>query len=252
MQARLASFSPDKLQFDATLSELDSPQSLVLVFAGFDDVTTSSALTSLRSAFPTSLIVGCSAAGEIVGSEVHDGVLAIAIAKFEKTSLRLAWSDIASHEGSYGAGLQVGEQLSDPDLAGVLVLSCVNLIDGAALSRGVNHALPGVAITGGLAGSGDDFDAWVAIDDKAEGGCVAGVGFYGSDVRIGHGSYGGWDAFGPQRLITKSSGSEMFELDHQPALPLFKEYLGSLAAGLPQTGLRFPLAIRQCRLTRRP
>jgi hypothetical protein len=35
-----------------------------------------------------------------------------------------------------------------------------------------------------------------------------------------------------------------FELDGRPALQLYKEYLGDRAAGLPATGLLFPLALR--------
>src|SRR5262249_44228980 len=36
----------------------------------------------------------------------------------------------------------------------------------------------------------------------------------------------------------------LFELDGAPALELYKKYLGDRAAGLPATGLLFPLAIR--------
>src|SRR6185503_21340088 len=66
----------------------------------------------------------------------------------------------------------------------------------------------------------------------------------GEHVRIGHGSKGGWDVFGPERLVTRSKGNVLFELDGKPALALYKEYLGERAAGLPATALLFPLAIR--------
>jgi hypothetical protein len=73
---------------------------------------------------------------------------------------------------------------------------------------------------------------------------VVAVGFYGERVRIGHGSRGGWDIFGPERRVTASDGNVLRELDGRPALDLYKEYLGELAAGLPATALRFPLALR--------
>jgi hypothetical protein len=44
-------------------------------------------------------------------------------------------------------------------------------------------------------------------------------------------------------LITKSSGNVLFELDGQPALTLYKRYLGERAIGLPATGLLFPLSL---------
>jgi hypothetical protein len=70
------------------------------------------------------------------------------------------------------------------------------------------------------------------------------VGFYGDHVHLGHGSKGGWDIFGPERRVTKSSGNILYELDGRPALQLYKEYLGERAAGLPATGLLFPLSLR--------
>jgi hypothetical protein len=73
---------------------------------------------------------------------------------------------------------------------------------------------------------------------------VTAVGFYGDRIRIGHGSKGGWDRFGPERRVTKSQGNVLFELDGRPALQLYKEYLGDRASGLPATGLLFPLALR--------
>ena len=72
---------------------------------------------------------------------------------------------------------------------------------------------------------------------------VTAVGFYGDAVQIGHGSAGGWDPFGPRRLVTRSKGNILYELDGKPALELYKQYLGERAEGLPATGLLFPLAL---------
>jgi hypothetical protein len=74
---------------------------------------------------------------------------------------------------------------------------------------------------------------------------VAAVGFYGKAIRIGHGSAGGWDEFGPRRHITKSRGNVLLELDGEPALDLYERYLGEEdIKGLPGTALLFPLRIR--------
>ena len=70
------------------------------------------------------------------------------------------------------------------------------------------------------------------------------VGFYGDRLRIGYGSLGGWDPFGPDRLVTRSEGNVLYELDGSSALDLYKTYLGSHAANLPASGLLFPLSLR--------
>jgi hypothetical protein len=54
---------------------------------------------------------------------------------------------------------------------------------------------------------------------------------------------GGWDPFGPDRLVTRSSGNVLYELDGRSALDLYKRYLGDKARDLPSSGLLFPLRI---------
>ena len=54
----------------------------------------------------------------------------------------------------------------------------------------------------------------------------------------------GWDPFGPERLITRSEGNVLYELDGKSALDLYKRYLGEHSQELPASGLRFPLSLR--------
>ena len=63
-------------------------------------------------------------------------------------------------------------------------------------------------------------------------------------VTFGYGCAGGWDPFGPQRIVTRSNGHQLFELDGEPVLDLYRRYLGEEAANLPASGLRFPLCLR--------
>jgi hypothetical protein len=70
------------------------------------------------------------------------------------------------------------------------------------------------------------------------------VGFYGNRLRVGCGSLGGWDPFGPERLITRSLGNVLYELDGRSALALYRQYLGDYAVQLPASALLFPLSLR--------
>jgi hypothetical protein len=73
---------------------------------------------------------------------------------------------------------------------------------------------------------------------------VAAIGFYGDSINVSYGSVGGWDAFGPERVISKSENNILYELDGKPALKLYKDYLGDEAKDLPRSALYFPLNIR--------
>ena len=129
----------------------------------------------------------------------------------------------------------------------IFVLSDGLAVNGTELLNGIRAAAsPGLVVTGGLAGDGSRFErTWVIASGKIVSGVVVGVGLYGDAVHVSHGSRGGWDSFGPERLVTKAVGNVLYELDGEPALALYKTYLGERASGLPATALLFPLALRQ-------
>src|SRR4029077_7650035 len=133
------------------------------------------------------------------------------------------------------------------DLAGIFVLSDGLNVNGSELVAGMTSVVgASVSVTGGLAGDGAVFkETLVGADCEPRKQTVAAVGFYGPSIRIGHGSAGGWDEFGPRRRITHSTGNVLYELDGEPALDLYERYLGEDdARGLPGTALLFPLLIR--------
>jgi len=231
----------------AQFPDLDSPNTLVLVFGSPSYVEDPGPLDELRRAYPRSHVLGCSTAGEIFGDSVNDDSLSVAVMKLESGSIRAEQRDVPGAEESFAVGAKLAADLLGDDLRGVFVLSDGLKVNGSELVRGLSSALPtGVALTGGLAGDGSRFGStWIARGDKPASGVVAAVGLYGSSVKIGHGSNGGWDHFGPSRRVTRSKGNVLYELDGRPALALYKEYLGERASGLPATGLLFPLALRQ-------
>lgn len=234
------SFSP------ASLSMLDSEETLVLLFGAPDLIDTPHRIREVVDACPRSHVMGCSTAGEIHGCEISDDSMAVAALRFDNTPICTAQAAVPSPKDSYAAGRAIGTHLKQPSLRGVLVLSDGLNVNGSELVKALNDTLgETVVITGGLAGDGTHFKrTWVLKNRMPRSGYVTAVGFYGDHVRLGHGSKGGWDKFGPERLVTKSTGNILYELDGRPALQLYKEYLGDRATGLPATGLLFPLAIR--------
>ena len=232
--------------WSAPFPDLDSPQTLVLVFGAPEYRDDPAPFRELRAAFPNSHLIGCSTAGEVFGRQIRDRSLSVAAAKFEGTRLACASAPVASAADSHAAGLKIAECLLEDDLRAIFVLSDGLHVNGTALAAGLNSVLPAsVIVTGGLAGDGPHFEStWTLGGDQLEDNRVVAVGMYGERLQIGHGSRGGWDIFGPERKVTRAEGSVLYELDGRPALDLYKEYLGELAAGLPSTGLLFPLALR--------
>lgn len=218
---------------------------LALVFGATTLMRDEALFHDIRTHYPKALVIGCSTAGEICDTRVRDGSLSVSAIGFEHTRLDFAETRIGT-DGSRAAGERLARKLDQPGLAHVLVLSDGLQVNGTELVIGLRENLPhGVAVTGGLAGDGGCFNqTLVCVQGMGEEGRIAAVGFYGDRLKIGYGSLGGWDPFGPERLITRSCGNVLYELDGQSALGLYKRYLGEHAAGLPATGLLFPLALR--------
>lgn len=225
---------------------IDSDRTLVLVFGAPSYLDDPAAIRQLLDACPRAHVIGCSTAGEIRGTAIADGSLVVAAARFEHTPLRVAGTPIRAPGESFAAGQSIARRLHDPSLRAIFVLSDGLLVNGSELVRGINESVPeGVIVTGGLAGDGEHFQrTWVLDRDGLRSGGVVAVGLYGARLRVGHGSRGGWDCFGPERRITRSAGNVLYELDGKPVLPLYKEYLGERAAGLPASALLFPMSLR--------
>jgi len=219
---------------------------LVLVFGERSVLERAGFANEIVESYPASRVVGCSTAGEIVGTRVIEGSVVLTAVEFESTEIRGAWTDIATHESSFLAGQDVGQRLDPDGLVHVFVLSEGLAVNGSDLVRGLTSVLPdSVSVTGGLSGDGTRFERTVLLSgsDVREG-AVEILGFYGSRLRVGYGSLGGWDPFGPERLVTRSDGNELYELDGKSALDLYKKYLGEQAEALPSSALMYPLSIR--------
>ena len=131
------------------------------------------------------------------------------------------------------------------DLKHLFVLSEGSFVNGSSLIAGLeSNLLSGLSITGGMCGDDARFEKTLASyqEDPKEGEVVL-IGFYGSTLEISYASYGGWIPFGPERVITKAEGNILYEIDGQPALDLYKKYLGDKSIELPQASLLYPLNV---------
>lgn len=223
----------------------DANVQLVLLFGGGARLRNEEAMAALVAAFPQGHIAGCSTAGEVAATSVHDDTLVATAVRFEHCSVDSV--DVALAPGDNGAKAagRVARALVRPGLRHVLALCDGLAVNGSAFAHALRAALPpDVCATGGLAADGDRFSETLVCHGGQVGPArVVAVGLYGEALRVGYGSLGGWDSFGPMRQVTRSRGNVLFELDGQSALGLYRTYLGEHAAGLPGSALMFPLLL---------
>jgi len=240
MKCKQISGGDMKLVDWSVFSDLD-PQ-LLLLFAGPEQLQDEGWVDALLGRYPDALLLGCSTAGEIAQTTVNEKSFVLTAVAFDRPSFVSAAVPISDLEDSEAAGRRLAEALGRTDLDSVLVFAPGLNINGSALIKGMSAALPaGIPITGGLAGDNGAFhQTWTIYNRQISDRQLVAIGFYGHGIRMHHGSFGGWQPFGPARKVTRSIANELFELDGEPALDVYKRYLGDYATQLPASGLLFP------------
>lgn len=218
---------------------------LVLAFGSSDAISDENLWSELQAQHPKATVLGCSTGGEIHGCDVVDESVSVMAFAFSHTGLAATEAEVDAAGGSFAVAETIGKRLARPDLAAIFILSDGTRVNGSELVRGLRASVgENVILTGGLAGDGPNFGTtFVGLNAPPVPGKVAAIGFYGNSLRVGHGSCGGWDVFGPERQITQANANVLHQLDGEPALDLYKRYLGEDAAGLPGSALLFPLRI---------
>lgn len=213
---------------------------LLLVFGAVDLLKEVAPL--LAHEFAQAVRVGCSTAGEISSQGVSDDTCVVTAVRFEATGLRESSTQLADMGDSLAAGQRLAQQLPCEGLRAVLVFGQGVAINGSALIAGMTSVIgTGVPITGGLAGDAAAFrETWVLDHVGAHNDRLVCVGLYGPHLVFSHGSFGGWTPFGPARRVTRCDHNVLYELDGEPALEIYKRYLGDHARDLPASGLLFP------------
>lgn len=199
-----------------------------------------------RRRWPNAHLIYSTSGGQIDGVEVVDAAVVLTGMQFDRVGVSVVSMEGAGIEPCEALGRKLGDELSSiAKLRHVLVFVDGLHVNGAALTRGLTGALPpGVTVSGGLASDGTSFAlTGVGVDGPPQEHRVVAVGLSGDSLRIGTGSAGGWIPFGPERTVSRANGASVFELDGEPALGVYKRYLGDLVQELPGSALLFPLAL---------
>lgn len=229
-----------------TENNLSNLAQLVFLFGNRELLKQTQLIDEVKAFYPKAEIVGCSTSGEIYQEEVFNNNIVCTAVFFEKSKIEIAKENIYSMEDSFEVGEKLAAKLDKQGLVHIMILSEGLNINGTELTNGLNSQLKDrIPVTGGLAGDQDLFSETAIVHNQGgEKNLVVAIGFYGASLQIGYGSMGGWDSFGVDREVTRSKGNILFELDGQPALELYKRYLGDHAANLPASALLFPLSFR--------
>jgi hypothetical protein len=236
-------------KFKYLTEELILKEPLVLVFGNRFMLQEKNIFNEVRDIFKDGHIVFGSTSGDITSESVSDDSIIITAIEFEKSNFLIKTANVLNSNvqiDSFKTGKELIEQLPKENLKYAFVVADGSYTNGSQLTKGMNAATKDrLLITGALCGDGERFETTLcSYNENPKEGKVVAIGFYGETLEVTFASKGGWIPFGPERVVTKSTGNILFELDGKPALDLYKTYLGEKSKELPGAALRYPLKVK--------
>lgn len=224
---------------------------LVLVFGNRYMLEEENIYKEIKHIFNDGHIVFGSASGDISTQSVNDNSLTITAIEFEKSNFIIKTTNVLENTSSkeidsFNIGRDLINQIPKKGLKHVFVVSEGSFINGSQLTKGMNSATEGnLLITGALCGDAARFEKTISsYNENPKSGEIVAIGLYGESLEVSFSINGGWTPFGPERIVTKSKGNILYELDNLPALDLYKKYLGEKSKELPGAALLYPLNVK--------
>lgn len=211
--------------------EINTSAQLVLVFIAPDFLRDSNNIdvhSLLKSFYPQSDIVYISTYWEILGNSIFDKSISITAMTFDKTPIKLVSWEVNNIENSIEVASKLAKELLSNDLKHILVFSDGLWVNGSELIKWMKEILPrNIWVTWWLAWDNPDVIntyAWLNSFSVEKNNIVM-IWLYGDSIKIWSCSVSWWTKFGIKRTITKSKWNIVYEVDWEPALELYKDYL---------------------------
>ncbi|WP_046743377.1 FIST signal transduction protein [Kordia zhangzhouensis] len=222
---------------------------LVLVFGNRYLLEDESILDEVKALFADGEFVFGSSAGDITSQYVDDESVTITAIEFEKSYYEIKTANVLTDSektDSFLTGKNLINQFPVTGLKHIFVVSEGSFINGSQLTQGMNAAVDNnILITGALCGDAARFEKTIAsYNELPKSGEIVAIGLYGESLNVSFSINGGWTPFGPERVVTRSKANILYELDDQPALDLYKKYLGEKSKELPAAALLYPLKVK--------
>lgn len=247
MQIEQKKWTPEKT-WETLRSDLrDSKEyQLVLVFGSRTLLSTVGFYDEIRSSYPKAQILMNSTSGEIIDTQVNEDTISLTAIRFGNTRFQTTSVNILECDSAESAGHQIAKSLIAANLTNILVFADGQHVNGQKLVLGIGENIThSVVISGGLAGDGNKFQkTLLGLNEQPREGKIIAVGFYGNHLSVSTGRMDGWEEFGHEIQITKSNQHTLLELNHEPALKVYNQFINTNIPSKDGYTLLSPISIK--------
>ncbi len=241
--------------FKKAISSIDFKPTLAFAF-----VSVALPLTEMMRLFDEHNIdlFGVTSSGEILFTKEEDVLLdgggVVVLTDMDRAFYNLSMID-NEEVGSEEFGKKIGKHILQafPESSVLLGASGLHL-DGKKMVEGILDVCgKGLTMFGGLAGDDAKFEqTYVFTQNKVNNNGAVVLVFDKKHVALNGFAYSGWVGLGAELTVTRSKGNVVYEIDHEPALTVYKNYLNVNEEDLPSIGIEYPLMIREENVTDGP
>jgi len=236
------SFDAGKEATEMAVNKLSKMPNIFWVF-GAISYNQEKLLEGVNSVIPGTPVITCTTDGKISTLGLStDSVVVLALAS-DQIKFTTVAVDFLSQD-SFKAGIKVGNQFINTNIKYMQIFSDGLLGNGSKIVEGIQKVFgKSISIAEGTTGDGSLFTRTYQYHNyKVLTNSIVGVGFEGKYSFI-TGVSSGWTPIGMAKKVTKSIGNVVYELDGQPALDVYKKFLGKHASLLPAVGVEYPLGL---------
>lgn len=189
------------------------------------------------------IVVTSSSAGQFINGEpLYQGITCMLL-ELPEGSFKLKGYDYT--DDFFDAGEQLGKyaQTAYKDSDALIFMNASVTADHEAILDGFHQGANNeVSVFGGLASYRDTTDDnFIGIDGKVSKQSVGIVVFDKSKVSLQGLVVGGWEPVGTYKIVTKSAGKKIYELDNRPIKDVYKEYFNLQDDASAFNYLEFPI-----------
>lgn len=192
-------------------------------------------------------VFGASSSGEITGGELYEGSISVMLLDMDRSAFQLnifeSSGDSSMDAGRRAAGWARGV-FSDPAM---IVMASGLQTDGEKLVNGIlDESGRQMPLFGCLAGDDLRLKETFVFDSQHVFSCgVIALALDRSAIDLKGTAVSGWKGVGVRKVITRASGNRVYTIDGEPALDVYRKYLGVSKEDDIQVAVEFPILIER-------
>lgn len=173
-------------------------------------------------------MLGCSTAGEIVDTELHEGAIAAILMDMKPEHFKIHFTEYEEgqvYQAAFSAGAYAKTCFENP---GLIIMSGGMTVDAEKLIAGMKDGIgKEVPMYGGLAGDDVEMVKTFAFTHEQVTKCGISTLILDNDkIQIKGMATSGWEALGGVNTITKAEGNLLYTINDEPAYDVFIRYFG--------------------------